>query len=236
VGTRLGWEDSLFPRGSHGPSRKPSEHSSPYVHRWSPGREQTLHPLTTVWDAIGDLPPSPSKGCDLPYRRKARTAYQRTARKRSVTIQNHVPHNLGQTMLKRVRSIPEGGDWRDIPRRLLPDGMKRALRSDHTKRYGRLSRHGQCCTILTKCDPHWGGYIHPIADRTITVREAARLQSFPDRFRFCTLISKQYEQIGNAVPPLMARRLAQAVCRHIRKAERELPWAHRDKAIGGSYG
>jgi len=56
---------------------------------------------------------------------------------------------------------------------MLPAGMKRAKKSDHTKRYGRLRRRGLCCTILTKCDPHWGSYIHPTQDRTLTVREAA---------------------------------------------------------------
>jgi len=56
-------------------------------------------------------------------------------------------------------------------------------------------------TLLTKCDPHWGAYIHPTQNRTISVREAARLQAFPDRFRFAGhCCSKQYAQVGNAVP------------------------------------
>jgi len=93
--------------------------------------------------------------------------------------------------------------------------MKRAEKSDHTKRYGRLAREGLCCTILTKADPHWGSYIHPLEDRTITVREAARLQTFPDRFRFLGSMSEQYQQIGNAVPPAMARKIASALKRHL---------------------
>ena len=53
--------------------------------------------------------------------------------------------------------------------------MKLAKRSDHTKRYGRPKKTDLACTILTKCDVHWGAYIHPLQNRSFTVREAARL-------------------------------------------------------------
>ena len=116
----------------------------------------------------------------------------------------------------RVLHIPEGGNWRDIPRGLLPAGMQRARLEDHTKRYGRLHRDGFASTILTKCDPHWGAYIHPTQDRTISVREAARLQGFPDTFRFAgEHISLQYAQVGNAVPVPLATAIALAVNSHL---------------------
>lgn len=70
--------------------------------------------------------------------------------------------------------------------------MQRAKRSDHTKRYGRMSWQGLSCTVLTKCDIHWGAYIHPEQDRAISVREAARLQSFPDWFEFTGSKTDQY--------------------------------------------
>lgn len=217
IGTRLGWEESLFPRGTHGPSVKPSEEANKYIHRWKPRKARPPQPFVTVWDAIGDLPPvRNSNGLPVTqYRRRVRTDYQRRARRGRRLLYNHVAHKLTPKMIRRITNVPEGGDWRDIPRRLLPAGMKRARPNDHTKRYGRLARRGLCCTILTKCDPHWGSYVHPVQHRTITVREAARLQSFPDTFRFCNFISKQYEQVGNAVPPLMAKRIAQALKRHL---------------------
>ncbi len=224
IATRLAWEDSLFPRGTHGPSPKPSEEANGYVHRWMPRRDRSPRPLVTVWDAIGDLPSVENGGGSqfMRHRRKPRTPFQKRARRGTHELCNHVAHNLSRTMIRRIAQVPEGGNWRDIPRRLLPAGMKRARKKDHTKRYGRLARKGLCCTILTKCDPHWGSYVHPLQHRTVTVREAARLQSFPDTFRFCNFISKQYEQVGNAVPPLMARRIAQALKRHLhrRTAER----------------
>jgi DNA (cytosine-5)-methyltransferase 1 len=97
--------------------------------------------------------------------------------------------------------------------------MRRARKSDHTKRYGRLTKTGLCCTILTKCDPHWGSYIHPIDDRAITVREAARLQGFPDRFQFLGPRQYQFVQVGNAVPPPLAAAIAKAMRRHLRRSQ-----------------
>ena len=89
--------------------------------------------------------------------------------------------------------------------------MKRARRSDHTKRYGRLHPDGLASTILTKCDPHWGSYIHPDQDRIISVREAARLQTFPDTVRFYGSLVDQYKQVGNAVPPLLAKAIGERI-------------------------
>ena len=110
-----------------------------------------------------------------------------------------------------MRHIPPGGSWRDIPFDLLPAGMKQAKRSDHTKRYGRPKKTDLACTILTKCDVHWGAYIHPVQNRSLTVREAARLQSFPDFFTFHGSSTEQYVQVGNAVPPLLGRCVAESL-------------------------
>ena len=63
---------------------------------------------------------------------------------------------------------------------------------------------GLSSTILTKCDPHWGAFFHPDQNRAFTVREAARIQSFPDHYVFTGSQAEQYAQVGNAVPPLLA--------------------------------
>jgi DNA (cytosine-5)-methyltransferase 1 len=110
-----------------------------------------------------------------------------------------------------MRHVKPGGSWRDIPFDLLPKGMQRARRSDHTKRYGRLHPGGLSPTIMTKCDPHWGSVLHYEQNRIISVREAARLQSFPDWFRFTGSKIDQYRQVGNAVPPLLAQALAEHI-------------------------
>ena len=171
-----------------------------------------LKKKTTVWDAIGDLPQlRGGETAEYDYAQPAGTAFQIYAREGSRKITSHFCSRLSQVNLERLKHIPQGGSWRDIPFELLPNGLKRARRSDHTKRYGRLNPDELCSTILTKCDPHWGSFFHPTQARTLSVREAARIQSFPDRYRFTGSMTQQYEQVGNAVPPLMGRAIGRAL-------------------------
>ena len=179
-----------------------------------PTHGAALLPFVTVWDAIGDLPPL-ENGEDprgpLPYALPPSTRYQVMLRGQCHKVLNHAAPRLAPINLRRMKHIPEGGSWRDIPFHLLPNGMKRARRCDHTKRYGRLRKGGMSSTILTKCDLHWGAFIHPEQDRALTVREAARLQSFPDQTAFAGPRTEQYIQVGNAVPPLLGRKVAEAI-------------------------
>lgn len=170
---------------------------------------------TTVKDGLSDLPPLQVEAGseEMRYTRLPRTDYQRELRANGTVLYNHVAGKLSPQNLERVKHVPPGGSWRDIPHDLLPLGMQRARRSDHTRRYGRLDPNGLSGTVLTKCDPHWGTFFHYDQDRTLTVREAARLQSFPDEYRFYGSRVSQYEQVGNAVPP----QLAKAVALHLRK-------------------
>ncbi len=192
IGNRLGLP-IVWPEPTHGPGRP-----LPYV---------------TVWDALSDLPPllnGEDKGT-VPYACRPKNDYQRYLRGSTKQVFNHSAPRLSKVNLQRMKHIPQGGSWRDIPFDLLPAGMKRAKRSDHTKRYGRMHPDGLSCTVLTKCDIHWGAYIHPFQDRTLTVREAARIQSFPDWFCFAGPRTEQYVQVGNAVPPLLGRQIGRAV-------------------------
>lgn len=182
----------LFPERTHGPG---------------------LLPFVTVWDAISDLPalangdtPEPRYYANLPQ-----NSYQALLRGDCTLVQNHTAPRLSRINEERMQYIPPGGSWRDIPRDLLPPGMLKAKRSDHTKRYGRPRKTDLACTILTKCDVHWGAYIHPTQDRALTVREAARLQSFPDFFTFRGSRTDQYVQVGNAVPPLLGKKVAESL-------------------------
>jgi DNA (cytosine-5)-methyltransferase 1 len=220
IATRLGWSGRLFPPGTHGPVPKPSLAANQYVHRWGERRRRVR--LPSVWTAIGDLPRLQNGGSKhgVRHTRKPRTGYQRRMRGRTKLVYNHTAPILSAANLERMRHVPPGGNWRDIPFELLPAGMRRARKKDHSKRYGRLSKRGRCCTILTKCDPHWGSYIHPVDERAISVREAARLQGFPDRFQFTGPRSLQFIQVGNAVPPPLAFAIGRAVGRHLRKHRR----------------
>lgn len=172
-----------------------------------------LLPFVTVWDAISDLPYIEDGSKDSPscHTTKPKSGYQAMLRGTMTTLHNHTPGRLSPINKARMLHIPPGGSWRDIPIDLLPNGMKKAKRSDHTKRYGRPRKTDLSCTVLTKCDVHWGAYIHPEQDRAFTVREAARLQSFPDFFNFQGNRTEQYVQVGNAVPPVLGRKVAEAL-------------------------
>lgn len=162
----------------------------------------------TVKNALDDLPPLKSGERGMPvkeYTHKPDCAYQRRSRVGSTGVLNHEAPRLSTINLHRLQFIKPGDNWTAIPEDLLPKGMQRARKSDHTKRYGRVDPNGLASTILTKCDPHWGAYFHYNQDRTFTVREAARIQSFPDHFVFTGTQAQQFAQVGNAVPPLLAR-------------------------------
>jgi DNA (cytosine-5)-methyltransferase 1 len=178
-----------------------------------------LKPFTTIWDAIGDLPLLAVEA-EAQYPIAPSTDFQMLMRHGNPKLANHYGPKLGKINQERIRHIPQGGSWRDIPFDLLPEGMKRAKRSDHTKRYGRPRLTDLSCTILTKCDIHWGAYIHPIENRAFTVREAARLQAFPDNFVFYGSMTEQFVQIGNAVPPLMAKSIADGIAQASTRIER----------------
>ncbi len=175
---------------------------------------ESLANFTTVEEAIGDLPPlrCGEKGEAIKeYFMEPQCEYQQMMRVGSGGVYNHESPRLSETNLKRMKYIKPGGNWTDIPYDLLPKGMQKARKSDHTMRYGRVRPDGLASTILTKCDPHWGAYFHYSQDRSFTVREAARIQSFPDHYVFYGNIAEQFAQVGNAVPPLLAKAIGLSI-------------------------
>jgi len=175
-----------------------------------PLEQSALLPAVTLREAIADLPrlEMGEGGEIVTYDKPAKSEYARSMRTDGAVTFNHFASVLAPQNVERMKFIKPGGSWRDIPHGLLPKGMQRARKSDHTKRYGRLRHEGLSGTILTKCDPHWGAVFLPDQDRALTVREAARIQSFPDNYKFLGPRVAQYEQVGNAVPVLMAESIA----------------------------
>lgn len=190
-----------------------------FTSRWQGKQLTQPEPLnlpshTTLEEAIGDLPAlsvGESYPDGNPYLSHPNNEYQTRLRTGSAGIFNHQAPKLSQINLERLRHIPAGGNWTNIPFELLPKGMQKARTSDHTKRYGRSKPEGLSSTILTKCDPHWGAFFHYVQDRSFTVREAARIQSFPDTYVFSGRSTDQYTQVGNAVPPMMAEALGRSL-------------------------
>lgn len=151
----------------------------------------------TVRDAIGDLPDP----FDQPNEARL--------------IANHEPDNISELNRARIRHVPEGGGREDIPVELrLPCHRVSVAQAGHRGVYGRLSWDAPSGTITTRCNSFTRGrFAHPSADRNITMREAARLQGFPDDFVFHGGRVEVAHQIGNAVPPPLATALATAVRR-----------------------
>lgn len=170
----------------------------------------------TIRDAIGDLPPVNSGEQTTSYDRPPQGAYQEAMRRfAGPSLHNHYAPRLSAVNIQRIQHLQPGQDWRDLPRELLPAGMQRALLKDHTRRFRRMTWDGVARSIITRFrDPKSGEYSHPEQTRTISIREAARIQSFPDWFVFEGTNTEQYDQVGNAVPVLLAR----AVAEHIKRA------------------
>lgn len=115
---------------------------------------------------------------------------------------NHHPRELRGVVLERVKLLREGQNWKNLPKHLQ-------TRSVHSGAYGRLDSSKPSRTILTRFDtPSVGYVVHPKQNRVITVREAARLQDFPDNFEFTGTLLSQCRQVGNAVPVNLARCIA----------------------------
>ncbi len=117
-------------------------------------------------------------------------------------IYNHILPKHDDLIVKRMHSVPQGGNWKDIPLELGQGG------GIHSNNYRRLVWNEPSITIkhATK-----SMIIHPLLDRTLTVREVARIQSFNDDFEILGTKYNQHQQLANAVPPLLGKAIAQSV-------------------------
>lgn len=136
----------------------------------------------------------------------------------STVIPNHFAPRLSELDMRMVVSVPEGGNWKDIPESIpskrleqIRESFKRGEGSRSTY-YGRLKHCDPAYTISTYFSrPGNGCHIHYGQDRVLSPREAARLQSFPDSFEFLGSQTAVNTQIGNAVPPLLAYQIAKTL-------------------------
>lgn len=158
----------------------------------------------TVEEAIGDLPPLAAGEGVEPTRlqREAFSSYQHARRGRTETVFNHVAWSHSESMVRRIQSVGEGVAPQSV------SGHVARPRSYFRNAYARLDRSAAASTITTNFhNPGSGRFSHYRDDRTLTVREAARLQSFNDDFRFVGSMSEAATQVGNAVPPMLAGRV-----------------------------
>ncbi len=178
-----------------------------------------LKPYVTVGDAISDLPLMRGnlKVEEWDYAHAAKVDFQRYARQYNPTLTLHQANGVSKQAGDVLRFIGEGQGLRSVPPEHLPDRFKRMrkisngeLRRDCTTLYFRLSRQAPAYTITCFFrNVASGAFTHPIEDRSLSYREAARLMSFQDRYRF--IGPKLPMQIGNAVPPLLAKAVGQHI-------------------------
>jgi DNA (cytosine-5)-methyltransferase 1 len=162
---------------------------------------ETTKKLVTIKDAIGDLPEPPADCSEHPE------------------IPNHIKCKISAINEERIAHVPPGGGWQDIPSHL-----RLACHKDVNIKsggwpdvYGRLEWSGQCPTLTAGFDSFSRGrYAHPEQNRSLTLREGARLQGFPDSFCFFGTRHDVRYQIGNAVPPPVAKVVGEAVARCLR--------------------
>jgi DNA (cytosine-5)-methyltransferase 1 len=202
----IGWRKDLGKRGGFPPPTHGRAGIGDLYPNTTISAQDTLGFLK-IRDAIGDLPRVEAGSVVTQYECSPQSLYQEAMRRSAPSLlSNHYAPRLSDQNLARIRSLKPGQDWRDLPRDLLPPSMQRALRKDHTRRFRRMTWDGVARSIITRFrDPKSGEYIHPQENRTISIREAARIQSFPDWFVFEGSYSAQYDQVGNAVPPFLAR-------------------------------
>ena len=132
-------------------------------------------------------------------------------------LYNHYLNKVSDLDMRMIKSIPEGGNWKNIPLD-IPSKRLEGIRKTggRTTLYGRIKRDQPSYTINTYFTrPGNGTFIHPIHHRLITPREAARLQSFPDNYKFFGAKTHIATQIGNAVPPLLAYAVAIEIKKHL---------------------
>ena len=165
------------------------------------------HNIVNVKEALEELYEFDKNPNDEKYiiSNKPRTEYQKYLRKDDDIINNHEIKYPADIVQKRIAKVPPGGNWKDIPEELFDN--KRSNR--HSSAFKRLNEEDTSVTIDTG-NAH-SNYFHPIYNRIPTVREAARIQSFYDSFIFKGSRTAQYRQVGNAVPPLLSKAIADAL-------------------------
>ena len=136
------------------------------------------------------------------YKKKPYTKYQKRMREGADKLFNHICTKHDDKVIEIIKMLKEGEGRNNLPKKFQ-------TKSIHSGSYMRIVKDKPAYTITTRFDtPPVGRVTHPIADRALTAREAARLQSFPDNFIFLGKRTHIGIQIGNAVPPLLAYEIA----------------------------
>ena len=168
---------------------------------------EPLDGVVTCEMALSDLPSLQNDtGTEqAQYMTAPQNKYQKLMRCNSDTVHNHIAANHSEKVQKIISLVPDGGNYKDLPEEYINS------RNFHVA-WTRFASQKPAPTIDTGHRHHF----HYKYNRVPTVRECARLQSFPDDFVFLGNKTQQFRQVGNAVPPLMAQAIAEQLSKHLR--------------------
>ena len=186
-----------------------------------------INKKVSVWDAISDLAYLNSgEGDEIQdYKFEARSEYQKKMRMNSNKLLNHKATNHSKLALERLALVPPEQGKECLPEEHL-------TKSIYSGTWCRMQKDDVSVTITTRFDtPSSGRFTHPYLNRAITVREAARIQSFPDTFEFVGPKVSQMKQVGNAVPPLLANKIADSILNDMHQKENSYIKAFESKVI-----
>lgn len=215
---------ALYVKPTHGELEPSATHRRSVQSRSGRGRPRELSDLVTLWEAIGDLPTLQAgegrqeSEYDLKRREKHILSYGRSYLDevaqvhRAKVLTGHVARNHSDRDLRDFERLKEG----ETSLQAIARGEKMEFpydRENFKDRYTRQRRNGLCSTIVAHLSKDGLMFIHPTQRRSLTVREAARIQSFPDWFAFPKAKTAAFRVIGNAVPP----RLGEAIGSGIKK-------------------
>lgn len=177
-----------------------------------------LKPCTTVEDAIGDLPTITDNWriSEMPYSKNDNlTEFQQIMRSNGngKTLKNNICRMSNDRAKRVFPHMAQGSKYMDLPpeiRQILP--FREDIFQDRLKR---LVLKEPSWTVIAHIGMDGYMYIHPTENRTLSVREAARIQSFPDDFEFVGNQQETYVQVGNAVPPLLGKAIGESILRYL---------------------
>ena len=132
----------------------------------------------------------------------------------SEVLHNHIITKTTDTAMERFKALEQGQNFHSLSDELKMNTYTDVTRTQNTI-YLRLKYNEPSGTVVNVRKSMW---VHPTKDRAVSIREAARLQTFPDSFVFCGTKDKQYQQVGNAVPPMMAKAIAKSLADQLNKA------------------
>lgn len=175
----------------------------------------------TVQDAIGDLQNVPTvtdvaEDIGIPLKKADDISELGKSLRDTDTLFNHIITKTRETAMERFKAIKQGENFHSLNDSLKTNTYTDANRTQNTI-YLRLAYNQPSGTVVNVRKSMW---IHPELNRAISIREAARLQTFPDSFIFCGSKDKQYQQVGNAVPPIMAKAIAEKLADQLEQIEK----------------